>query len=63
MPRTGMQVPGKVQEVEFRDCGAIPGQGLLLTVDRWIKGRCGRKLWWQMSVEEIWAAMEARQYC
>ena len=24
-------------ELEFRDCGAIPGQGLLLTVERQIK--------------------------
>ena len=25
-------------ELEFRDCGAIPGQGLLLTAERQIKG-------------------------
>ena len=25
-------------KLEFRDCGAIPGRGLLLTADRQIKG-------------------------
>ena len=25
-------------ELEFRDYGAIPGQGLLLTVERWTEG-------------------------
>ena len=39
MPRTGMQVPRKVQELEFRDYGMFLEQGLLLTVDRWIEGR------------------------
>ena len=24
-------------ELEFRDCGAIPGQGLLFTVERWME--------------------------
>ena len=50
-------------ELEFRDCGAIPGQGLLLTVERWVEGMWGRRLWWEMPVEESQAAMEARRYC
>ena len=25
-------------KLEFRDCGAIPGRGLLMTVERWIEG-------------------------
>ena len=51
------------RELEFRDCGAIPGPGLLLTAERWIEGMWRRRLWWGMSVEEISAAMEARWYC
>ena len=50
-------------ELEFRDCGAIPGRGLLLTVERQIEGRGGRRLWWEMPVEGSQAAMEARRYC
>ena len=50
-------------ELEFRDCGVIPGQGLLLTTERWIEGMWGRRSWWEMPVEESQAAMEARQYC
>ena len=50
-------------EPEFRDCGAIPVRGLLLTVDRQIEGMWGRRLWWEMPVEENLAAMEARWYC
>ena len=41
----------------------IPGQGLLLTVERWIEVMSGRRLWWEMLVEENQAAMEARQHC
>ena len=29
---------GQRQELEFRDCAAIPVWGLLLTVERWIEG-------------------------
>ena len=50
-------------ELEFRDCGTIPGWGLLLTVDRQIEGMGGRRLWWEMPVEESRAAMQARRYC
>ena len=46
--------------LEFRGCGAILGQGLLLTMERQIEGMRGRRLWWEMSVEESQAAMEAR---
>ena len=49
-------------ELEFRGCGAIPGWGLLLTAERWIEGIWGRRLWWEMPVEESQAAMEARRY-
>ena len=60
-----MQVPWKSQWLGagVRDCGAIPGQGVLLTAERWIKGMGGRRLWWEMPVEKSQAAMEARQYC
>ena len=50
-------------ELEFRDCGAIPGWGLLLITDGWIEGIWGRRSWWEMPVEESQAAMEARRYC
>ena len=54
---------GSGWELEFRDCRAIPGWGLLLTVDRWIEGMEGKRLVWKMLVEECRAAMKARQYC
>ena len=50
-------------ELKFRDYGAIPGQGLLLTVERWIEGMSGRTLWWEMPVEETQGVMEASRYC
>ena len=50
-------------KLEFRGCGTIPEQELLLTAERWIKGMWGRRLWWEMPVEESQAAMEARQNC
>ena len=64
-PRQEHRSPGKRPswELEFRDCGAIPGWGLLLTAERWIKGMRGRSLWWEMPVEKRWATMEARQHC
>ena len=37
-PDTG-PLEGTAWGLEFRDCAAIPGQGLLLTVERQIKGR------------------------
>ena len=64
-PKQGRKSPGSHSswELEFRDSGAIPGQGLLLTAERQIAGMWGRKLWWETPVEESWAAMEARWYC
>ena len=63
--QTGMQVPWKVQQLEagVRDCRAIPGQGLLLTAERGIQEMWGRRLWWEIPVEESQAAMEAGQTC
>ena len=63
--RQGLRFPGRHSgwELEFRDCEAIPGQGLLLTAESWIEGMWGRRLWWEMPVEEIQAAMEARWFC
>ena len=57
--------PGRLSswELAFRACGVKPGQGLLLTVERWSEGMWGWRLWWEMPVEENRAAMEARQYC
>ena len=39
-PGQGHRSPGRYSgwELEFRDCGAIPGCRLLLTAERWIKG-------------------------
>ena len=48
------------RELEFRDCGAIPERGLLLTVERWNEEMCEKRLWWEMPVEESQIAMEAR---
>ena len=31
-------------------------------MERWIEGMCGRRLWWEVPVEESQAAMEARRY-
>ena len=60
IPQTGTEVPWKAQRLEFRDGGAIPGQGLLLTVERQTEGMGGRRLWWEMPMEESRAAMEER---
>ena len=49
-------------ELERRDCEAFSGRGLLLTAERQTEGTWGRRLWWETSVKEIQAAMEARQY-
>ena len=64
-PRQGYRSPRRCSswELDLRDCGAILGQGLLLTVERWIEVMSGRRLWWEMLVEENQAAMEARQHC
>ena len=58
----GHRSPGRCNcwELEFRDCGAILGQGLLLTVERQIKWMLGRRFWWEMPVEESRASMDAR---
>ena len=60
--QTGMQITRRHSdwELEVRDCGAIPGQGLLLTEEKLIEGMLGRRLWWEMPVEESQAVMEAR---
>ena len=57
-PRQGCRSPGRHSswELEFRDCGAILGQGPLLTVETWIEGMWGRRLWWEMPVEESWVS-------
>ena len=56
----GHRYPGRCSswELEFRDCGAIPGWGLLLTMERRIEGMWGKCLW-----RKSQAAMEARRYC
>ena len=45
--------------LEFRDCGAIPGWGLLLTAERLTEGMWGRRLWGETPVQESQAAMTA----
>ena len=49
-PRQGHRSPGRCSswESEFRDCGAIPEWGLLLTAERQIEGKWGRRLWWKV---------------
>ena len=44
-PRQERWSPGRLNRCElgFRDCGAIPGWGLLLTAERWIEGMWGRR--------------------
>ena len=54
---------GSSWELEFGECGVIPGRGLLLTVERRIERMWGRRSWWEMPVEESQAAMEAGWYC
>ena len=49
-------------ELEFRDCEAIPGWGLLLTVERQTEGMWGRKLVGNACGGKL-GAMEARRYC
>ena len=52
-------------ELEFRDCGAIPGQDccrLRKDTERRIKGMWRRRWWWEKPVEESPAAVEARRY-
>ena len=50
-------------DLELRNCGAVPGGGLLLTAERQIRGMWGRRLWWEMPVEESRAGMKAKRYC
>ena len=51
-------------ELEFRDCGTIPGQGLLLTAERQIdRGDVREEIVVGKPVEESQEAMEARGYC
>ena len=47
---------GSGWELEFRDWGAILVWGLLLTAERQMEGRWGRRLWWEMPLEESQAA-------
>ena len=64
-PRQGHTSPGRLSgwELEFRDYGAISRWGPLLTAERWIEGMWGKRLWWEMPVEESRAATKARLYC
>ena len=64
-PRQECWSPGRRSswQLELRDCGVIPGWGLLLTVERQIEGMWGRRSWWEMPVEESQATMEAKRYC
>ena len=63
-PGQGHRSPGRCSswELEFRDCGEIPRRALLLTEERQIEGMWGRRLWWEIPVEESQEAMEARQH-
>ena len=66
LPRQGRRSAGRCSgwELEFRDCGATPGEGCCWLWREWIWGMWGRRLWWERPVEKArQAAMEARQYC
>ena len=60
-PGQGRRSPRRCSswELEHRDCGTIPGRGLLLTAWRWTERTWGRRLWWEVPIEESQAAMEA----
>ena len=49
-PGQGVKSPGRHSswELEFRNCGAIPGWGMLMTAERRMEGMWGRRLWWEM---------------
>ena len=63
-PKQGCKSPRRHSnwELKCRDCGAIPGWGLQLTARRWPEGMWGRRLWWEMPVEEKQAVIEAKWY-
>ena len=63
--QTRMQVPWKVQQLEAGVWGLWSNPRVRAAVDcgGMIKGMWGRRLWWEMPVEESRAAMEARRYC
>ena len=52
-PGQGCRSPGRCSswELEFRDSGAVPVRGLLLTAERHIEGMWGRRSWGEMSME------------
>ena len=64
-PGQGLRSPRRHSgwELEFRDYQANPGRGLLLTTERRIEGMWGRRLWWEVPVEQSQAVMEARRCC
>ena len=49
-------------ELKLRDCGAIPGRGLLVTVER-RTGDVREQIMVGSAWEESRADMEARRYC
>ena len=69
-PGQGHRCPGRHSswELEFRDCGAIPGQRLLLTVERQIEGRggeggdCGGKCLWRKA-RQPWKQGDTAESC
>ena len=55
MPWTGNEGPLEGAVAGGWNLGIVEqpkGKGLLLTVERWIEGVSGRRLWSEMSVEE-----------
>jgi len=47
-------------EMESRDWREISGRGLLLTVGRQPRGMKGRRILWEMPLEDSWASIEAK---
>ena len=64
-PGQGHKFPGTHNgwELEHRGWREIPGWGLLSIAGRWPEGTRRRRLQWEMTLKENYAAMEARQYC
>ena len=64
-PRQERRSPARhsIWELEFRDCGTIPGRRFLLTAERQIEGMWGRRLWLGNTCRGKPGSMEARHYC
>ena len=63
IPKTGMQVPWKAQQLATGVQGLWNNPRVRAVVDCREMDQGDVTLWWEMPVEESQATMEARQYC